>query len=475
MEIRRAASDVILGGATLIAGVMEGLEAAPGSESALAAADQGQISASGFEGKSGQTMVCSHDRADALLLVGLGEELSFETIRNASGTAIRKVKTDRAVTLLATVGIEGSTRAVTEGTLLGGYQFRPYKTDEDSLDAQVVDVVAADGGALGEAVVASEATALARDLVNTPAMDKAPKKLAALIEEAAAETAIEVDVWKRKKIEKEGLGGLMGVAAGSERDPRLVILEYRPEGAEAHLALVGKGIVFDTGGLSLKSAAFMEEMKDDMAGAAVVSAATIAIAQLGLPINVTCITPLTDNAVGGDATRPGDVLRPVDGPTIEVLNTDAEGRLVLADGLGLARTYEPDLTVDVATLTGAARVALGDKIAAVFGSDSEVASAVLQAASRAGEEFWEMPLFKGYRKNLDSNIADIKNIASTRYGGAIHAALFLAEYAGDGAWAHLDIAGPARARETSGDQVKGASGVGVRTLVELARDMAESQ
>jgi leucyl aminopeptidase len=218
----------------------------------------------------------------------------------------------------------------------------------------------------------------------------------------------------------------------------------------------------------------MEEMKDDMSGAAVVAAATIAIAKLGLPIKVTCITPITDNAVGGDATRPGDVLTPVDGPTIEVLNTDAEGRLILADGLGLAKALEPDLIVDVATLTGAAVVALGQKIAAVFGSDSDVSTQILKAASIAGEEFWEMPLFKGYRKSIDSNIADIKNISSTRYGGAIVAAIFLAEYAGEGPWAHLDIAGPARAHETSGDQVKGASGVGVRTLVELARDMAET-
>jgi leucyl aminopeptidase len=218
----------------------------------------------------------------------------------------------------------------------------------------------------------------------------------------------------------------------------------------------------------------MEEMKDDMSGAAAVSAAVIGIARLGLAINVTVIAPLTDNAIGGDATRPGDVLRPVDGTTIEVLNTDAEGRLVLADGLGLAKRYEPDLTVDVATLTGAAAVALGKQVAAVFGSDREVAGKVLAAAERAGEQFWEMPLFKGYRKSLDSNIADIKNISGSRYGGAIVAALFLAEYAGQGPWAHLDIAGPARSADTTGELVKGASGVGVRTLIELAREMAET-
>jgi leucyl aminopeptidase len=217
----------------------------------------------------------------------------------------------------------------------------------------------------------------------------------------------------------------------------------------------------------------MEEMKDDMSGAAVVVAATIGIARLALPVAVTAIAPLTDNAVGGDATRPGDVLRPLDGPTIEVLNTDAEGRLILADGLSLAKRYEPDLTIDVATLTGAAAVALGKQVAAVFASSSDVARDVLDAAGRAGESFWEMPLFQGYRKSIDSNIADIKNISGTRYGGAIVAALFLAEYAGDGPWAHLDIAGPARSQETTGEFVKGASGVAVRTLIEVVRGMSE--
>lgn len=205
------------------------------------------------------------------------------------------------------------------------------------------------------------------------------------------------------------------------------------------------------------------------------AAAVIAIARLELPIKITAVIPFTDNAVGGDAVRPGDVLRPVDGPTIEVLNTDAEGRLILADGLGVVRRFDPDLIVDVATLTGAAKVALGEKIAAVFGSDSTVADRLLGAASRSGEDLWELPLFKDYRKSLDSNIADIKNITGSRYGGAIAAALFLSEYAGDGDWAHLDIAGPSLRSETYGEHVKGASGMAVRTLIELARDLSTSR
>lgn len=218
----------------------------------------------------------------------------------------------------------------------------------------------------------------------------------------------------------------------------------------------------------------MEDMKDDMAGSAAVVAATIAIAEMGLPVNVSCITPLTDNAVGGDATRPGDVLRPVDGPTIEVTNTDAEGRLILADGIGLARRLDPQVIIDVATLTGAARVALGNKIGAVFSADPELASSLLDAASRAGEMFWELPLYRDYRKMLDSDIADMKNSPGVPYGSAIAAAVFLSEYAGDARWAHLDIAGPARSRETAGDQVKGGSGFAVRTLVEYVIGLAAS-
>lgn len=474
MQISPATPQVDLEGATVIAGVMDGLSPAPGSEQVLAGVPTGVLAASGFEAKTGQTVSVPHDSATTALLVGLGDEVSYESLRAAAGNAIRKVKTGRVVSLLADVGVEGATRAVAEGTLLGGYQFQVYKTEEESLDAEVVELVGADARELGDAIIGAEATVMARDWVNTPAKDKAPDDLSHLFATAAGEVGLEAEVWDLERIVSEGLGGLLGVAAGSDREPRVVIVQYAPPDAVGHLALVGKGITFDSGGLSLKTSASMEEMKDDMAGAAAVTAATIGIARLGLPVRVTTITPLTDNAVGGDATRPGDVLRPVDGPTIEVLNTDAEGRLILADGLGLARRFEPDLTVDVATLTGAAAVALGKQVAAVFASDSDVARAILAAAGRAGEHFWAMPLFEGYRKSLDSNIADIKNISGSRYGGAIVAALFLAEYAGDGPWAHLDIAGPARSQETGGEAVKGASGVAVRTIIELARGMGRA-
>jgi leucyl aminopeptidase len=408
------------------------------------------------------------------LLVGVGGEATFESIRSAVGNGIRAVKTTRIVTTLNQVPIEAATRAVVEGALLGGYEYRDYKTNGEGSVVETVELVDGNESELAEAVISAEVTNLARDWVNTPALDLSPETLAARITMAAAGAGVGYEIWDRERIIAEALGALLGVAAGSERSPSLVVLEYRPPEPRGHLGLVGKGITFDSGGLSIKTAPFMEEMKEDMSGAAVVAAAIIGIARLELPIRVTAVMPITDNAVGGNATRPGDVLRPISGPTIEVLNTDAEGRLILADGLGVVRRFEPDLIVDVATLTGAARIALGDRIAAVFGSDPEVAERVLRAASRAGEHFWELPLFKEYRKQLDSDIADIKNISASRYGGAIAAAVFLAEYAGDGPWAHLDIAGPARARETVGEQVKGGSGFGVRTLIELAKGMAES-
>jgi leucyl aminopeptidase len=473
MEVSSTTPEVDLTDATLVAGVMEGLQPAPGSESALESVDRSLLEAAGFEGKPNQWYAHSHPQARALLLVGLGDEAGFEKVRAASGNAVRAARTERLVTLLGGIGVEGASRAVAEGSLLGGFQFRDYKANEDKVKVTSVEVVGGDDAEIAEATVLAEATNLARTWINTPANDLSPEVLAGLIADAAGEAGLTVETWDKARMEEEKLGAALGVAAGSDRDPYVVIVTHRPDGARAHLALVGKGITFDSGGLSLKPAASMEEMKVDMSGAAAVMTATVAVAKLGLPVNVTAVAMITDNAVGGDATRPGDVLRPVEGPSIEVLNTDAEGRLVLADGLALARRHEPDMVVDVATLTGAMRVALGDRISGVFGSDRDTAAKVLEAASRAGEAFWEMPLFKEYRKMLDSTIADIKNVTASRYGGAIAAALFLAEYAKDSAWAHIDIAGPAVSRETAGEQVKGASGVAVRTLVELARGMSQ--
>lgn len=472
MEIKAAPVVQDLADSTLVVGVLVDLVALPGQEEILESVDPDLLEVGRFEGKTGQVLRLPHEEAAALLVVGLGDEASFESLRTAAGNAVRAVKTGTAVTSLHTAPIDGATRAVVEGAALGGYEFRVYKTEGEPLPIDTLILAGADQDEVESALVAAEATNRARDWVNTPALDKGPADIAESIRSDAEEAGLSVDVWNRERIEEEKLGALLGVAAGSDRDPRVVVLQYKPDGATQHLGLVGKGIVFDTGGLTLKPLSSMQEMKDDMSGAATVAAATVAIARLRIPVSLTTVIPLTDNAVNGSATRPGDVLRPVDGPTIEVLNTDAEGRLILADGLGIVRRYEPDVIVDVATLTGAARVSLGDKIGAVFASEPAAAEMVLEAASRAGEHFWEMPLFGEYKKSLESDIADLKNISGSRYGGAIVAALFLSHYSGDGPWAHLDIAGPARSRETAGANVKGASGVGVRTLVELARSMA---
>jgi leucyl aminopeptidase len=473
LDITTAGPETDLSDATLIVATLTDLAPLPEGDEGLAEVGEGLLELARFEGKPGQVITVPHPEAAAMVIVGLGEEASFEAIRAGIGNAVRAVKSERAVTTLGQIPVDGAVRAVVEGAALGGYEFRDYKTNGEGLSIRELVVIGAPEGEIAEALIGAESTNMARDWVNTPALDLAPDDFAAQIAAEAERAGLAVETWDLARIQEEGLGALLGVAAGSDRDPALVILAHEPESPVAHLGLVGKGITFDSGGLSIKQANFMEDMKDDMSGAATVAAATIAIARLEMPVRVTAVLPLTDNAIGGKATRPGDVLRPVQGPTIEVLNTDAEGRLILADGLGIVARYAPDVVIDVATLTGAARVALGDRIGAVFSNDPEVASRVLQAASRAGEHFWELPLFKEYRKAIDSDIADMKNVSGSRYGGAIVAAVFLAEYAGERPWAHLDIAGPARARETIGEQVRGGSGVAVRTLIEVARAMAE--
>ncbi len=473
MDVKAVGPDVDLSSATVVVGVMEDGEPFPGSEEVVADLAEEELELSGFKGKAGQVARVTLAGTLGAVVVGLGEEIDFASLRSASGNAVRAAKGSRVVSYLGLVPVEGATRAAVEGSLLGGYRFDRFKseTDGDNELPEEVQIVGADPDDLAEAAIGARFTNLARDWVRTPAGSQAPEIFAAEIAELAPDT-VSVQVWDREEIEKEKLGGLLAVAAGSERDPRLVILDYMPDPGAPHLALVGKGVIFDSGGLSIKPAKSMETMKNDMGGAAAVIAATFAVAELGLPINVTTVAPLTDNTIDGNATRPGDVIVPVEGPTIEVNNTDAEGRLLLADALAVARRLDPDLLVDVATLTGGVVVALGQQIGAVFSPDDEISQRILTAASRAGEHLWELPLFEPYAKVFDSDIADTRNSAGTPKGSAITGALFVSRYAGDGPWAHLDIAGPVLSPETSGEQVKGPSGFAVRTLVELAREMA---
>lgn len=432
-----------------------------------------------FTGKAGTTKtVPAADGMSfaAVTVVGMGEEADAEALRRAAAAAARACKGyATATTTLHQVEIEEAAEMVAFGFTAGLYQFDSFKSEAKPPTIEAL-VMAGDTGGGTAAVARGRALAggvmLVRDLVNTPAVAKPPAVLAERAQDIGSSRGVDVTVYDEHEIVAEGFGGLAAVNAGALHPARMVVMNYNPSGADKTLALVGKGIVFDSGGLSIKPAGGMETMKTDMAGAATVLAALQVIAELEVALNVQVIMPLTENVISGEAMRPGDVFTARNGKTVEVLNTDAEGRLVLADGLSLAAEAEPDLIVDVATLTGAAKVALGADIAAAFGTDG-ARDQVVDAAKAAGEEVWPMPLHDAYRSHIDSTIADIKNTGE-RWGGAITAALFLKEFAGEGEWAHLDIAGPARAGKAAHYIPKGATGFGVRTLVALAEAMAST-
>jgi leucyl aminopeptidase len=371
--------------------------------------------------------------------------------------------------------------------MLGGYSFTRYKSaqsvDRDAAPGEVV--VLTDRARSTEAQqrleaarVVSEATALARDWVNTPAGDLTPEAFAdAVVAERKTRkpAKVKVSVLDDAELREQGFGGIIGVGRASANPPRLVRLTYTPRGARTHLALVGKGITFDSGGLSIKPAKSMTTMKCDMAGAAAVVAATFAIAELGLPVQVTTFAPLAENMVSGDATRPGDVLTMYGGATVEVLNTDAEGRLVLADALVLAREAKPDLILDVATLTGACETALGDRVAGILGNDEDLVAQTVAAGTRAGEALWPLPITPEMTEKVRtySKIADLNQHNTDGFGGALYAAAFLQEFVGDRRWAHLDIAGPGfNNRGPYGHVPSGGTGFTVPTLVELATELA---
>lgn len=423
----------------------------------------------GFTGEVGSFVMVGGDD-ESVAVVGLGEVVGVDEVRRACGTAARQLPpTAEVSTRLHTLDIEGATEAVIEGFLAGSYRFDDYRSAEPTSPGRLV-LVGDEREGLEAALVRMRAVERARDWVNRPPRDKSPAVLAAEMAEALGQAGYETEVWEEERIRSERLGGLLGVAAGSDRPPRLLVARRAAED-RPHLALVGKGIVFDSGGLSLKTSEGMETMKVDMAGGAAVAAAAIAIGTLDLDLAVSVFVPLTDNMPGGSAQKPGDVVRIRNGKTIEVLNTDAEGRLVLADALSLAAEAGPDLIVDAATLTGAARVALGPHIGAVFAADDEARERCLAAAERAGERMWPFPLPADHRRLIDSGVADMKNTGG-KFGGAIAAALLLAEFVDEIPWAHLDIAGPAWLLEDGPLGPKGGSGFAVRTMVEVAADLA---
>jgi len=440
--------------------------------------DAAYLAARGFEGKLGQTCPLPGTNGTTLVAVGLGqrESADLNSFRRAAAAFVRAAwRAERAGLALADAAPDSLDRravaqAVAEGASLAAYRFTNYKSDPDGCRLEWVGVAGLGGKRLADGVdrgeVVAGAVRLARDLVNEPPGSLIPKVLAAAAERVAGEVGLEVEVLDEKQCRRMGLGGISGVGQGSTNPPRLVKLTYTPSNPRSTIALVGKGITFDSGGLSIKTGEGMMTMKTDMSGAAAVLGAMSALPSVQPRTQVVGFMCIAENMPSGSAIRPGDVLKIRNGKTVEVLNTDAEGRLVLADGLSLAAEEEPAAIIDVATLTGACMIALGNKIAGLMGTNDDLLGQIEEAAQRAGEPVWRLPLPGDYRKQLDSDVADVKNIGGGRYGGALVAGLFLKEFAGDVPWAHLDIAGPARSEDDDGYLAKGGTGFGVRTLIE---------
>ncbi|HYF74014.1 MAG TPA: leucyl aminopeptidase [Nocardioides sp.] len=446
----------------------------------------------GVKGKAGEVVKVPTAGAlptPLLVLVGLGETADADAVRRAAGVAARSVTNAASVAIALPASTPELVRAVTEGYELGGYTFTAYKKPRgaEATDSPA-DVIVLSGAARKKEVVAAfeearvvaAAVATTRDWVNTPPGDLTPPAFADTVLAATKELTrgrgapkVTIRVLDEQELADLGCGGILGVGAGSAAPPRLVELTYAPKGAQRHVALVGKGITFDSGGLTIKPAQSMSEMKSDMAGAAAVVQATFAIARLGLPVKVSTYAPMAENMLSGSAVRPGDVLTMYGGTTVEVLNTDAEGRLILADALVRATEAEPDVIVDVATLTGHMVIALGDRVAGVMGSP-DVVDDVLAAAATAGEEMWPMPIPEAMRERITSSkIADLSQHDWIRWGGGLYAAAFLREFTGGLPWAHLDIAGPSfNSGGPWGHVTAGGTGVAVATLVDYVRSLA---
>ncbi len=474
-----------------------GLSVAPGGEdvaSAYGRTFRPLLASLGVAGKVGEVVKVPTGKklsSPLLVIVGLGKLGKGETpkpgvVRRAAGSAARSVTNAASVAIALPADSVELVRAVSEGFFLGGYTYSAYKKKSDDASASKApgEVVVLSpsarkkefGQAFEEARVVAETVAATRDWVNTPPGDFTPPNFASAVESAVKTVTkgrgpkVSIRVRDEKQLAELGCGGILGVGGGSAAPPRLVELTYAPRGAATHLALVGKGITFDSGGLTIKPASGMSDMKSDMAGAAAVIQATLAIARLGLPLKVTTFAPMAENMVSGSAVRPGDVLTMYGGTTVEVLNTDAEGRLVLGDALVLATEKKPDVILDVATLTGHMVVALGDKIAGVMGSP-DVVDGVLDAAKVAGEEHWPMPIPEFMDERIHSSrIADLAQHDWIRWGGGLFAAAFLREFTAGLPWAHLDIAGPSyNSGGAYGHVTPGGTGFAVATLVDYAR------
>lgn len=440
------------------------------------------LEVAGFDGKPGDVLAVPGNDGMVRVALGAGDGLDLAQLRTAAAGLARACgkRTSVATTLLAAaaddVAPADAAQAITEGLLLASYRYVGWKNDPASAN-QLADATIVAGGKLGKpatdgvarGVVTARSVRLARELANTPPNKLNARDIADRAIELAERHGLEVEVFDKDQLAVLGCGGILGVNAGSVEPPRMVKLTYAPRRPRAHVALVGKGVMYDSGGISLKpSNPSHVLMKMDMSGAAAVLSTMTALRDLGCRNKVTAWLMCTDNMPSGSATKLGDVLTIRNGKTVEVQNTDAEGRLILADGLSLAAEAEPDAIVDIATLTGAAMAALGQEYAAVIGSDQSVIDRLLASSAATDEALWQLPLARDkYRPLLDSVVADMRNVGGP-YAGATTAAIFLSEFVGDVPWAHVDIAGPMNAESDNGWKSKGAIGFGTRILVDFA-------
>jgi leucyl aminopeptidase len=439
------------------------------------------LAAHGFEGKPGQTLVVPSASGPTHIAVGIGDgRVTASTLRNAAAAMVRAAgkRTTIATSLADIEGIDAAAaaQAVVEGSLLAAYRYHGLKSEPAPIALQDLTLVVGERRAAGaklgvdRGTATSAAAALARDLANTPPAHLTARMIADRAAELAAASGLGIEVFNKDQLAAMGCGGMIGVNKGSTEPPRVVRLTYVPRNPRGHLVMVGKGVMYDSGGISLKPSDGMHAMmKMDMSGAAAVLASMSTLKALRCRSAVTGYLMCTDNMPSGSALKLGDVLTFRNGKTAEIHNTDAEGRLVLADGLSLGVEAKPDAIVDIATLTGSIIGALGQKMAGVFSNNQPFADQVKAAAADVDEPLWQMPLETKYRKLLDSNVADMKNVGGA-YGGSILAALFLSEFVGDTPWAHVDIAGPMNSDSDDGWLSRGATGFGTRLLIQLALD-----
>lgn len=452
---------------------LEGLEAL---DQALGGWLREAVALDRFEGKPDALLqVYTHGRLPAarVVLVGTGGQDPTEAARRAAACAARHAQALRARRLALWPGVLPASpevaAALAEGALLGAYRYTRHKSTDQGPGLEAVEVVGVRGAAAAvrRAQILAEATSFARDLVNGPPNEITPVYLADTARGMARQLGLGVKVFGPGQLRRMGAGGILAVGAGSRQPPQMIVVDYRPPRARRTYVLAGKGVTFDAGGLDIKSHEGMETMKADMAGAAAVLACLRALPSLGVPHRVVGVVGAVENLLGEAAFKPGDVVRTLDGQTVEITNTDAEGRVVLADCLAYARRYRPDAVVDLATLTGAAMVALGYHAAAVLGNDPDLVRSLVEAGRRAGERLWELPLYEEFVESMRGEVADWKN-SGGRYGGAQKGAAFLRAFVGPHPWAHLDIAGVAFLDKPEGQAPhlpKGATGFGVRTLL----------